>query len=194
MMRKLLAMRPGETALTRAFTDASQRKKFEAIKMLSSYLDNPEAYNLALSNAAGGNSDWANELRIVQHMLGKGASGKAVEKAMIHAASHHHLEAVKLLSSAVNDSDVYYKNFAAATSDNTHWMQNLDLMKLLLDNGAKGEAVDNAYMRAGETHHEAALALLDEYVTNLETFSKAFTAFVDDNLYWRNHLKAQTCS
>lgn len=112
-------------------------------------------------------------LTTVQFLLEKGASGPSVYTALIDAARLANFEALQLLSTSVVSCEAYTAAFDEALNSGVSFLlNNIDIIELLLEQGAGGEKLHIALLHALEAYSnnsvsEALIDLLLHYKADI---------------------------
>lgn len=171
----LLERAPAQETIDKAFIQASQHLCDEAVQLLHPYIVDVSVFTSALSAATSSDKEWLSELHLIEQLLDSGVEGATVENALLKAARSLNLDCLELLSPKVDRWEVF-ANALAEAQTNPSWRSCLPIVEFLLDQGARGEAVDAAYVTAAGELDLPSVRLLACHVDNSLAHSKAFTA------------------
>jgi hypothetical protein len=167
-----------------AYLLASKALDLQALRLLNSYIDNPEIHSRAF-NELTTNPSWLSpqHLEILDFLYSKNLDPLAVENALVVAAKALNFPAVSLLSRNANQ-DMCNKAFVEATG-NTNWMstEGSKIVQNLAQKGAHGESVDAAFITSCGLLRLDLVAVLAKNVRkeNVNCVSRAFDAFVSSD-------------
>ncbi|RMZ89826.1 hypothetical protein DV736_g2952, partial [Chaetothyriales sp. CBS 134916] len=141
--------------------------------------------------ASDDNIDWssAEGTSILKTLAQKGARGNAVQKALISSAAQFRLDLVKILIKNVEKGNTQCVcralNQVLATGDQCVFdREALDIIEILIDNGAISEAADNALISAVLNGNLTAVNTLTRIVKAPVTFTEAFAALTQSTNFW----------
>lgn len=145
----------------------------------------------AFEAASDGNIDWASVegTSILTTLAQKGARGKAVEQTLISSAAQFRLDLVKSLIGNVEKGNMQCVSRALdqvlATDD--QWVfdhEALDILEILIDNGATSEAAHNALVTAAQKGNLVAVNTLTRILQDPATFTNAFAVLTQSTVFW----------
>lgn len=173
----LLQKDPPQAVLNKAFIQCCQYFYYEALQLLLPHVSQRSVISEAFSKATSSGTEWMEQLHVIEVLLAKGVKHDVVEDAFVQAAAALKYEAVRLLASDSMRGDVFSKGLSAALR-NPGWRQYVDIIKLLLDHGANGQPVYNAFILATSSLDMRATRLLSGHVENSEIDTNAFNAMI----------------
>lgn len=141
--------------------------------------------------ASDDNIDWASAegTSILTTLAHKGARGMAVEQTLISSAAQFRLDLVKTLIGNVEKGNTQCVSRALdqvlATDD--QWVfdhEALDILEILINNGATSEAAHNAIVTAAQKGSLVAVNTLTRILQDPATFTDAFTALTQSTTFW----------
>lgn len=149
-------------------------ERTEVVRLLLRYRPSLESLSLAL-DASMGLERPDLRLTIVRMILDAGTDGQALspavrsrtgEMAFIAAARGLRLDTLGVLAEFATSETVSNKALAAATSDGQRWLtpDGLGVVNLLLNSGASGSSVDDAFSQAARLCDQDAVELLFDYI------------------------------
>jgi hypothetical protein len=135
------------------------------VKALASLESASHLYDIMFDAIALARNRWLTPegLQFVEYLLGRGVSGPAIYKLVEVASKALHLSALRILLPACQEGAHKGKGveiaFNSVVSDKKRWTspEGLQVVKFLLDSGAKGVAVEKAAAYAAKTSNYDAL-------------------------------------
>ena len=171
----LIQKGPLQANVDKAFIQASQYLNHDAVQLLHPYITDVSIFNIALAKATSTGTDWLSELHLIERLLNSCVDGDVIESALIKSAQALDYGCLKLLSARVDRWEVYTKALAAIRT-NKNWRQYVHIIEFLLNHGAHGQPVEEAYITAaGDLDYRATL-LLAGPVDNADVDCQAFSA------------------
>jgi hypothetical protein len=172
----LLQHRPSQASADKAFIQACQYLHYDAAQLFHPYIQDVYVFNEAMRRATETDTDWLSELHLIRLLLESGAEGEAVESAYIKSAKALDYPSLELLASRIDRTEMHSKAFTTATNTTKEWRHSLDVVSLLLENGARGESVEAAFVEASKALDYDAAILLTSGLSKQDTYSRAFDA------------------
>ncbi|QDS71500.1 hypothetical protein FKW77_004645 [Venturia effusa] len=155
---------PSQASIARAFIQSSEALKVDHVKLLHPHVVEESVFVSAFSAATTNSNAWLT------------IDGSVVEAAFLQAAAALDLSAMQLLASRIDRADCY-SGALTEVQKNPKLRQRPDILRFLLDSGAKGYALRTTYVEAARRLDYANTAILEEYLqdpgADLETFLAA---------------------
>lgn len=135
--------------------DSARRFELPTLKLLDrAVFSKVYVFSEAAAAAVAENTKWVQPegLAVLQFLLESGASPSALDDALCQAAVLFNLQALQLLAGWIEPGDIYTLAFAQAIEVGEKWHSpsGLDVVRILLEGGAKGDIVDGALLQAEE--------------------------------------------
>ena len=146
---------------------AAETFNVDALRLVANSVTSAAVFDRAFDSAVEAKDVWLlpEGLSTIQFLLGKGVSGSTVEDALCDAAEAFSLDALDLLATAVQSAECYTIAFGKAVGAGDHWLslEGLDVIELLLEQGAGGEILHITFLEALDAYAEGntSEALLD---------------------------------
>lgn len=171
----LLKYGPSQTSVDSAFIQASRYLNHDAVQLLQPYIIDASIFSVALAKATDNESGWLSEPHLIGRLLDSCVDGDVIESSLIKSAQGQSFGCLELLSARVDRWEVYAKALAALKT-NQNWRQSAHIIEFLLDHGAQGQSVEEAYIAAAGDLDYRITVLLAGHVDNAEVDSQAFSA------------------
>ena len=171
-----------------AYIAAAGELDYSATVLLAGSVDNADVDCQAFSAAVGGKS-WLlpGHINLLTFLYHRGLRPSVVQPALNSAAKAFNLPAVELLAKNADES-MASAAFASASSDDNDWTsaEGTSVLKVLVQRGARGDAVNQAMISSAEHSRLDLLEILHPNVDkgNIRCFSTAFEAMITKNDLW----------
>ena len=171
-----------------AFITAAGDLDYHVTVLLAGSVDNADVDCQAFSAAVAGES-WLlpGHINLLRFLYQRGLSSNVVKPALISAAKAFNLPAVEVLAKNA-DEKMASAAFASAFSEHNDWMspEGSSVLKLLVQRGARGAAVDQALVSSTEHLRLDLIDILHPNVDkeNIGCFSSALDAILTTNDSW----------
>ena len=146
---------------------AAETLNIDALRLVADSVTSAAVFDRAFDGAIEVEDVWllSEGLATIQLLLERGVSGPSVEDALCDAAEAFSLDALDLLVTAVQSADCYTMAFGKAVGASDQWLlpEGLDVIELLLEQGAGGEVLHITFLEAVNAYVEgnASEALID---------------------------------
>lgn len=171
-----------------AYIAAAGDLDYHATVLIAGSVDNADVDCQAFSAAIAGES-WLlpGHMNLLRFLYHRGLRPSVVQPALNSAAKAFNLPAVELLAENA-DEKMASAAFASASSDDNDWTsaEGASVLKILVQRGAQGDAVDQAMISSAEHIRLDLLELLHPNVDegNIRCFSTAFETMITTNDLW----------
>ena len=171
-----------------AYIAAAGELDYRATVLLAGSVDNADVDCRAFSAAVNGKS-WLlpGHMNLLTFLYQRGLRPSVVQPALNSAAKALNLPAVELLAKNA-DENMASAAFALASTDDNEWTsaEGTSVLKILVQKGARGDAVNQAMISSAEHARLDLLEILHPNVDkgNARCFSAAFEALITTNDLW----------
>jgi hypothetical protein len=169
----------------RAYVLAAKALDLEVLRFLDPYVDTEKAHSSAFCVAASSESLlWTEHIELLTFLYNDTIDSHSVENALVLATKALSIAAVNLLCQNANES-MCTKAFSAFAPDTSilNSVEGSEIVHILAKKGARGEAVDEAFIKSSRLGRLDLVSVLSEniYKENIDCISRAFSALVSSD-------------
>jgi len=145
----------------------------------------------AFASATAKSDEWMSDkgVAVVEVLLQKGAQGVSVDQALIDGAQQLRLDLVNLLLPSIDNENKQCISaaFDAVVANRDQWLNHpeaLDIIQILIEQGASTESAHNALIDAAVAGNTDAVNVLAQVVYDPEVFTRAFDLLTQTESLW----------